>query len=144
MTDAKNAKTDNQKLKETVDKLTADLEAVQKKFKTQTIPKMRTKVSSSGTTAKATNFMELNKENYDDNEQDFSKKTSYKEVIALEAQVIYSEIINLLIKKLLTARGENKKLVEEVRQLQELNVNFQHEMDSLVRSEEILQVIYFV
>jgi hypothetical protein len=99
MTDAKNAKTDNQKLKETVDKLTADLEAVQKKFKTQTIPKMRTRVSSSGTTAKATNFMEINKENYDDNDLDFSKKTSYKEVIALEAQVIYCKILNLLILK---------------------------------------------
>ena len=91
MNETKNSKADNQKLKETVDKLTADLEAIQKKFKTQTIPKVRTtKVASSGTTAKGTNFMDINKENYDDNEQDFSKKTSFKEVIALEAQVIFS------------------------------------------------------
>lgn len=42
----------------------------------------------------------------------------------------------------MTARGENKKLSEEVKQLEELNVHFQFEIDNLVRSEEVLQVSF--
>jgi len=40
----------------------------------------------------------------------------------------------------LTAKTENKKLIEEIRQLEDLNAHFQQEMDHLVKSEETLQV----
>jgi len=42
----------------------------------------------------------------------------------------------------LTAKGENRKLVEEVKQLEDLSRNFHHEVETLVKSEEMLQVLF--
>lgn len=39
----------------------------------------------------------------------------------------------------MTAKGENRKLVEEIKQLEGLSLNFQHEVETLVKSEEMLQ-----
>lgn len=40
----------------------------------------------------------------------------------------------------MTVKVENKKLIQETNQLQDLNLEFQKEIEKLTKSEEILQV----
>jgi len=103
MTENKNIKENVKKLQENNEKLATDLETTQKKLKNSTIPKTKTSRTISSnitTTTRHGNLLESNKENFEINDQEISKKAPLKEVIALEAQVrfnLYYELIpNLL------------------------------------------------
>ena len=85
MTENKNVKAEIKRLQENTEKLTTDMDAIQKKTKMQTIPKTTKKITT--LVNKNTNYMETNKENIIDNEQMYIQKAPVKEIVALEAQV---------------------------------------------------------
>jgi len=78
MTENKKVQENVKKLQENNEKLVGDLETTQKKLKGQTIPKSKTSRTVTSniitTTTRNANLMESNKENFEINDQDFSKK----------------------------------------------------------------------
>jgi len=91
MAENKTVQESKKKLQENIEKLNGELETTQKKLK-NTIPRSAksTKLLASGTSTATRNMnaFDLNKENIEDNDQDLNKKAPFKEVVALEAQVI--------------------------------------------------------
>ena len=89
MTENKNVKAEIKRLQENTERLTTDMDAIQKKTKMQTIPKATKKITSATSMNRNTNYMETNKENILDNEQVYIQKAPVKEIVALEAQVSF-------------------------------------------------------
>ena len=78
--------------------------------------------------------IEANKENIED------KKEEINEITAIESQV-RDQTLSLF--KLMTIKADNKKILNERNQLQEINMDLQREIEKVNKSEEILQVYIF-